>query len=147
MFAMSGLLLYRLSADDNYGKGDKIMDKLYISYLPKVQGQATDFNLIIALTKFMQMYSGKNNIISSPGYMSTLPTTKKYVDEFVKIVPPSNKIYIGYLKGLTGKINSLGSTDKIDKHYKELLATLKFNKLNIEIANKTDHRKMIFCME
>lgn len=127
-----------------YGLRGEKMNKLYLMYIPKVQGESTDFKLVKALKKCMKYYSGENNIISSPGYLSSLKYVGDFVKEFEKIVPKKNSILIGYFKGMN-KFNRLsGSCDLIDEHYTKLIGTGKFKKLKIKIANKSDHRKMTF---
>ena len=119
------------------------MCKLYVSYIPKVQGETPDFKIIKTLKKCMAYYSGCNNIISSPGYLSNKTHVKDFVKEFKKVIPAKNKVYIGYFKGMN-KLTALLGVDLIDKHYKELVRTGKFIKLKMNIANKADHRKMMF---
>jgi len=120
------------------------MSKLCLMYIPKVEGESTDFKIVKSLEKCMCYYSGKNNIISSPGYLSRIKYVRDFVSKFKNIVPKGNNIFIGYFKGMN-KFNSLsGSCDLIDEHYMELLSTGLFKQLKIKIANKADHRKMMF---
>ena len=72
------------------------MSKLYLSYIPKVYGESTEFKVVKSLKKCMEFYSGRNNIISSPGYLSTSRYVTDFVNEFKDIVPIGNNIYIGY---------------------------------------------------
>jgi len=55
------------------------MSKLCLMYIPKVEGESTDFKIVKSLEKCMCYYSGKNNIISSPGYLSRI----KYVRDLL----------------------------------------------------------------
>jgi len=119
------------------------MKKLYISYIPKIEGEIPDFKIIKTLKKCMKYYSKNNNIISSPGYLSKTNYVKDFVNEFKQIVPAKDKIYIGYFKGMN-KLSALLGINLIDQHYTELAATGRFMKLNMRIANKPDHRKMMF---
>lgn len=119
------------------------MEKLYINYLPKIQGERPEFKIIKSLKKCMKYYAGNNNIISSPGYLSSKTYVLNFVDEFKNIVPNGEEIYIGYFKGMN-KISGSAVINLIDEHYKEMQNTGKFKKLNMKISNKSDHRKMIF---
>ena len=120
------------------------MSKLQLIYIPKVAGEPSEFKIIRSLKNCMEYYKGKNNILSSPGYMGRMTSVNTFVTKFKEIVPPGDRVYIGYFKGLTGKMNPSGSTDIIDEFYLELLSTRKFKKLSITIADKPDHRKMMF---
>ena len=119
------------------------MEMLYVNYMPKTQGEKPDFKIIKSLKKCMRYYNGNNNIISSPGYLSSKTYVHDFVDEFSKIIPSGNKIYIGYFKGMN-KISNSAVLSLIDEHYIEMQKTGKFEKLNMKISNKVDHRKMIF---
>ena len=119
------------------------MNKLYINYIPKIEGEHPDFKIVKVIKKCMQYYNGENNIISSPGYLSGLNTVKNFVAEFATIVPSNNHIFIGYFSGMNGMAINSGITN-IDAHYNELVNTKKFSKLNINAKNKRDHRKMLF---
>lgn len=119
------------------------MEMLYVNYMPKTQGETPDFKIIKSLKKCMRYYNGNNNIISSPGYLSSKTYVHDFVDEFSKIIPSGNKIYIGYFKGMN-KISNSAVLSLIDEHYIEMQKTGKFEKLNMKISNKVDHRKMIF---
>lgn len=120
------------------------MSKLYLSYIPKVSGETADFKIIKSLKKCMRFFKGKNNIISSPGYLSTSTYVKDFVNKFKDIVPTGDKIYVGYFKGMNTFNHATGSCDLIDEHYAEFLSTSSLTKLEIEISNKPDHRKMLF---
>ncbi|MCM1159407.1 MAG: hypothetical protein NC300_11910 [Bacteroidales bacterium] len=67
---------------------------LYVNYIPKIQGETPDFKIVEALKKCMKYYEGNNNIILSPGYLSSKTYIKDFVDEFSKIIPDENEIYI-----------------------------------------------------
>lgn len=116
---------------------------LYINYLPKIQGENPDFKIVVSLKKCMKLYSGNNNIISSPGYLSSKTYVHDFVNEFSNIVPDGNKIYIGYFKGMN-RISGSAVMNIIDEHYKEMQNMGKFEKLNMKISNRPDHRKMMF---
>lgn len=119
------------------------MEKLYVNYIPKIQGEKPDFRIVKSLKKCMKYYNGNNNIISSPGYLSSKTNVQNFVNEFKNIVPNGNKIYIGYFKSMN-KIAGSAVINLIDEHYMEMQNTGKFEKLNMKISNKKDHRKMIF---
>lgn len=119
------------------------MEMLYVNYLPKIQGEKPDFKIIGSLKKCMKYYNGNNNIISSPGYLSSKTYVHDFAVEFGKLIPSGNKIYIGYFKGMN-KISGSAVINLLDEHYIEMYKTGKFKKLNIKISNKSDHRKMIF---
>lgn len=119
------------------------MEKLYVNYLPKIQGERPEFKIVKSLKKCMKYYAGNNNIISSPGYLSSKTSVLNFANEFKNIVPNGEKIYIGYFKGMN-KISGSAVINLIDEHYKEMQNTGKFKKLNMKISNKSDHRKMIF---
>ena len=120
------------------------MSELFLTYIPKVKGESVDFRIVDVIKTCMKFYPNGNNIISSPGYMSkTLKSISDFVNNFQKIVPSKEIIRIGYLKGLTGTVKP-GSLNIIDEHYNKLIGTKKFQKINIKMSNKSDHRKMIF---
>ena len=126
------------------------MSKLYIRYIPKVEGENTDFKIVESLKKYMQSNLGKNNIIAAPGYMSSYAKVKDFVKEFKNIVPKKEEfVYIGYFKCLNWEkiFGRRTSNIIISEHYKELQKTGKFKKIKIRISNKKDHRKMIFLFE
>lgn len=126
------------------------MSKLYIRYIPKVEGEYRDFKIVESLKKYMQSNLGKNNIIAAPGYMSSYKKVKDFAQEFKDIVPNEEEfIFIGYFKCLNWE-KLFGRTTSdiiISKHYNELQKTGKFKKIKIKISNKRDHRKMMFLFK
>lgn len=126
------------------------MSKLYIRYIPKVEGEIKNFKIVESLKKYMQYNLGKNNIIAAPGYMSSYAKVKDFVQEFKDIVPKKEEfIFIGYFKCLNWEkmLGRITSNIIIEEHYNELQKTGKFKKLKIKISNKKDHRKMMFLFE
>lgn len=126
------------------------MSKLYIRYIPKIEGENKDFKIVKSLKKYMQTNIGKNNIIAAPGYLSSYAKVKAFVQEFKDIVPLNEEcLYIGYFNCLNWEKTFKKMTSKfiISKHYIELQNTGKFRKLKIKISNKRDHRKMMFLFK
>lgn len=117
--------------------------ELYVHYIPKIQGETPEFKIVKLLKKCMKYYSGNNNIISSPGYLSSKKYVKDFVNNFRYIIPSGDNIYIGYFKGMN-RISGSAVINLIDEHYKEMQSTGKFEILNMNISSKADHRKMMF---
>lgn len=73
--------------------GDKGMEKIYVNYIPKIKGETPDFKIVSLLKKCMKYYSRNNNIISSPGYLSSKTYVKNFVNDFSNIIPSGDNIY------------------------------------------------------
>lgn len=117
--------------------------KMFITYIPKEEGETPDFKIVRVIDKYMRTYPDSSNIISSPGYLSLIPGVKDFANEFAKSVPAGKKLYIGYGYGMNGSRIMSGKT-LIHEQYAELAMTKKFIPLNMNIRNKKDHRKMMF---
>jgi hypothetical protein len=99
--------------------------KLYTVYLPKKKGATTN-NLV----KWIQLYSrltrANNNIIVSPGYMST---TRRSISRYLSNLSTSighytsgKKPIFGILNGMNGSLKLPSTTMKIIDAHKDSIA-------------------------
>lgn len=115
---------------------------MYSFYIPKYEKDSLEFKITKVIKHFMRITDYKNDILSSPGYLSTTPKTiSDFVNEFGKNISDGiNPTNLGYFHGMNGDIT------RRNTHYR-FFARNCLKEIPIICTDKKDHRKMLFFFE
>lgn len=122
------------------------MDGLYVWFLQKTSQKSNEppYPLPRAIARLIEASGFTNDLIVSPGYLSTNQnTTKQFFLGFDNLIQPDHKSSVGFLRG----VNGASFDTYLSNHKTELCnSTHKFEfGPEFDLTNShRDHRKMIF---
>lgn len=127
---------------------------MYTVYIPKYQGDKTNYNIIKVLNRYMAATDYNSTILCAPGYMNTSQkTTEEFYDEIEQTFRRTNQgekernVAIGIFNGMNGNNFISGSCKSLRELHEKEIAQHNFKLVPLCCKKAKEHQKMMFFME
>ena len=127
---------------------------MYTVYIPKYQGDKTNYNIIKVLNRYMAATDYNSTILCAPGYMNTSQkTTEEFYDEIERIFRKTKQgekernVAIGIFNGMNGTNFISGSCESLRELHEEEIAQHNSKLVPLCCKKTKEHQKIMFFME